>query len=451
MGDSPVVLVAGGGIGGLALAQALTRAGVDVRVFERGDAPDAWVSGYRIHVNQMGARSLRQCLPGPLWEAFTATAGRPGPGFRFRTETLDHLLFVEEEVMCGRATEPPDMQYAASRAVLRRLLLAGMSDVVRFGRTFERYETRPDGRVTAHFADGTSETGDVLVGADGVNSRVRAQYLPAAARVRTEATAIGGRVPLTPETQDLLPAGFGDGLNLVLPGSGCALFTASFTGRRHAAANLGLDVDLTPYGLDLGSLADEMADYVLFAYIAHRGSYPPDAAGLDGPELLDLVGRRTEGWHPELRRMLAAADPGTVRLMPFVTSTPVRRWRPGPVTVLGDAVHSMTPALGLGANVALRDAALLSSRLAAVHRGEADLVTAIGEYEERMRRYGFQAVRKAALLTDFMISGDRRLRRVAKGWFRLCDAAGPLRRLSFGGMWTDGTPQEPERLAFATS
>ncbi|GAA3839008.1 FAD-dependent monooxygenase [Sphaerisporangium flaviroseum] len=442
---SPEVIVVGGGIGGMCLAQALHRDGVPVQVYERGADAGAWLQGYRIHVNQMGSRSLSQCLPRPLWQAFVATAGDPGPGFRFQTEQLDKLVFVDESLMNGGATAPADRHYAADRLVLRKLLLTGMEEVVRFGKVFERYETRPDGRVTAFFSDGTSATGDLLVGADGANSTVRRQYLPHARRVETDAVAIGGRLPLTPETRNRLPGHLTNGLNLILPQKGCAMFTASFTGMQHASESLE-GGDLAASGLDLRSLADELEDYVLFAFIAHRRAYPGHAATLDGQGLKGLLGTMIEGWHPSLRRMVADSDPESLLLMPFKTATPVPSWPASAVTLIGDSIHNMTPAMGMGANVALRDAALLSSHLTAVHRGERSLLDAVGAYEKQMADYGFQAVRTALRLTDFMISDNAVARRAAKGWFRLCDAAGVLKRLSFGGRWTDPTPQEPERL-----
>ena len=63
-----------------------------------------------------------------------------------------------------------------------------------------RYEETPDGRVVAHFDDGSSAVGDILVGADGGNSNVRAQFLPHAERVETGIVGIAGKVPLNDET-----------------------------------------------------------------------------------------------------------------------------------------------------------------------------------------------------------------------------------------------------------
>lgn len=61
--------------------------------------------------------------------------------------------------------------HAVSWATLRKLLLTGLGDIVRFGKEFDRYEQSNDGTVTAFFADGTHTTGDVLVGADGARGR----------------------------------------------------------------------------------------------------------------------------------------------------------------------------------------------------------------------------------------------------------------------------------------
>ncbi|MFJ4630119.1 hypothetical protein [Streptomyces sp. NPDC088847] len=60
-----------------------------------------------------------------------------------------------------------DSERSVSRSTLRQVLLTGMDDVVHYGKEFTRYEQDPDGTVTAHFTDGTTATGDVLVAADG--------------------------------------------------------------------------------------------------------------------------------------------------------------------------------------------------------------------------------------------------------------------------------------------
>ncbi|MGW4248955.1 FAD-dependent oxidoreductase, partial [Nocardia sp. NPDC004722] len=65
------------------------------------------------------------------------------------------------------------------------------------------------------------------------------------------------------------------------------------------------------------------------------------------------------------------------------------------VTLLGDAIHAMSPAVGVGANTALRDAALLATQLGKAARG-AEIVAALRDYETAMIDYGFQAVRTSA-------------------------------------------------------
>jgi 2-polyprenyl-6-methoxyphenol hydroxylase-like FAD-dependent oxidoreductase len=100
----------------------------------------------------------------------------------------------------------------------------------------------------------------------------------------------------------------------------------------------------------------------------------------------------TEDWKPDLREVVEQATIWACIHIPILGSVPVPPWPTGRATLLGDAIHAMTPAAGLGANTALRDAALLTDQLAAVNRGAAQLRPALAEYEARMREYGFAAV-----------------------------------------------------------
>jgi salicylate hydroxylase len=88
------VIVIGGGIGGLTLAQGLVQAGISVAVYERDRTTADRVQGYRVHINPTGSRALHACLPAPLFDAFDRSCGRPGRGISFLTERMGVLLSV---------------------------------------------------------------------------------------------------------------------------------------------------------------------------------------------------------------------------------------------------------------------------------------------------------------------------------------------------------------------
>lgn len=438
MTRSPHVIVIGGGIGGLCLAQGLRKAGVSVAVYERDVAPASRWEGYRIHVNPAGARSLAACLPEDLWQAFLASTG-PGGDFGFLTEKLDELLVVEEPIMYPAAADPTEGHYAADRATLRRLLLAGLDDVVRFGAEFVRYEHAPDGRVEAVFADGSRAQGDLLVGADGVASRVRGQYLPHARVTDAGAVGIAHKTWLTHETENWLPERLRTGMNLVMADQPCFLFTSVFQPTPGAATALtGADGATESAGRD--------RPYVLGALVADPSHLPAGLTSMDGDALRDVVDATLSGWHPALRRLLAESDPDSRAAISFRASEPVAPWPATNVTLLGDAVHAMPPIGGLGGNTALRDAHSLCIALAEVARGERDLLTAVAVFEERMRDYGYAAVRDALAQKDRGLSTGTVRTGVQRAFMRLCSMVEPLRRHAFADQW-DGLsrplPWEP--------
>ncbi|HEY7430427.1 MAG TPA: NAD(P)/FAD-dependent oxidoreductase [Streptosporangiaceae bacterium] len=381
--NEPHILIIGGGIGGLCLAHGLRRAGLSVAVYERTGTRTDWLQGYRIHINPRGAGALHACLPPAQWDAFTATAGKPSAGFSFLTEQLRDLLFLPNELIAGPQTSPAGSHHSVSRITLRQVLLTGLDDVVHLGKEFTRYERTPDGRVTAFFADGTSATGDVLVGADGANSRVRQQYLPAARRAGTGIVAIAGKLPLTDATRAWLPERLAGSVNNIMPPRDSSMFTAVWEGDRRRLA-------VSDPGAPPGLLFDNTQDYVLWAYATKRSAYPAEPTG-DGAALRDMVRSMISGWHPALLRLVGESDPGTISPVVIRAMAPVPPWPASPVTLLGDAIHNMTPMAGIGANTALRDARLLRDKLAAA--SPATLVAAIGEYEDAMRGYGFDAVK----------------------------------------------------------
>lgn len=429
----PHVVVIGAGIGGLCLAQGLKQAGISVAVYERDRTPDARTQGYRINVNSTGAVALRDCLPPALWHVLIATAGDAGRGIGFQDEKMRELVLVGND---GPAPDPDDAlntEHAVSRITLRKILLAGLDNVVQFDKEFLRYKQNSDGTVTAYFADGTQATGDVLVGADGSRSRVREQLVP---QTTTQIPAIGcaGKLMITPETLQWLPEMLLTRKNVFWPKRDF-LFTAVFR-RREDPAQVAVRIgdQLRALGLDPQELVDDSQDndYILWAMIGHRDTFPAGFTELAGVPIQQAIADRIRDWHPDLRRLIAAADSEQVRAVGFTAATPVDGWPTGRVTVLGDAIHHMPPVGGLGGNTALWDADLLRRTLISVATEGKDLVTAVGTYEADMRKHGFAAVGESIRNTEQAATRNTLSRWRTRMFFKVCGAIPALGRAALG-------------------
>ena len=102
--------------------------------------------------------------------------------------------------------------------------------------------------------------------------------------------------------------------------------------------------------------------------------------------------RLVEGWHPAVCRIIAEAEVPATFGVCITSARPVAPWPAPNVTLLGDAIHTMSPGRGEGANIALKDALVLLRALQRVASGTASLASAIRGYEAEMFQYGFQAV-----------------------------------------------------------
>lgn len=429
------VIIAGGGIGGLCLAQGLTKAGIEVAVYERDLSRSERLDRYRLHISPAGSRALHACLPASAWKAFLTGVGEAEGGFGFLTERLQTLVVVDDDVMYPQTADPAEQAHPADRMFLREVLLSGLDGVVRFGQKLESYGLLPGGAVAARFADGTTATGDVLVGADGANSAVRRQYLPAAVPVPTGTLGIGWTVPLDGATGQRIPQRLRTGMNMIMAAVPFFLFTSVF--RRPGQAG------------DPARAAQE--NYLLCALVARQDACAPGTGSFDGPGLRAAAATMMAGWHPDLIRLAAEAEPGSFGAFPFAAAPPASPWASSTVTLLGDAIHSMPPAGGNGANMALRDASLLSQRLAAAARGDTPLLQAISDYETEMRDYAFSAVRTALTNERLGLNASPFAQAGMRAWFRLGSAIPAVKRAGFGDSWAKDARPRPWELKSAAA
>jgi 2-polyprenyl-6-methoxyphenol hydroxylase-like FAD-dependent oxidoreductase len=128
------------------------------------------------------------------------------------------------------------------------------------------------------------------------------------------------------------------------------------------------------------------------------------------------------------------ADAATINALLIRTALPVAPWPTGRITLLGDAIHAMTPYRGIGANIALKDAVRLRRALTAANAGEHPLFDALRAYETEMVDYGFRAVR-ASLEAMHRAMPDSRLRlALSRAFLRTANHLPPLRQRMFRGM-----------------
>lgn len=389
MPESPLhVLIIGGGLGGLCLAHGLRQAGISVAVYERDATPVIRRQGYRIHIDARGASALRACLPSHLFDLFARTTSAQSHQITVLNKRLKTARVIGSPQ--GKTTGSVSFSAGVDRLTLREILLADLEENVFFGKEFSYYEQQADGDVQAFFADGAVARGNVLVAADGVNSRVRQQLLPQAALVDTETRCIYGKVLLADATRPLIPECLFHGFTVV------------------AGSRLGMALGLVEFGEAPAKAATQLVpgaqfhtsgDYLMWSLSGQLAQFAisdDELFRLDGTQLHQLALKKIKSWHPNLRALVAASDPAEVFPIAVRVSMPCESWQSGSVTLLGDAIHTMSPAGGSGANMALLDARLLCSALTSVAHKEKSLIEAIHEYEARMLADGFEAVRFSA-------------------------------------------------------
>ncbi|GAA1268297.1 NAD(P)/FAD-dependent oxidoreductase [Kitasatospora nipponensis] len=403
MTDSPFhVIVIGGGTGGMALAHGLQRAGISVAVYERDRTRNSGLHGYRVGINPDGSRALKYLLPDDLFDTFLATCARAPKYFSFLKENLKPNITLELVV----DEDPVNNEKSVSRMTLRQVLLTGIEDIVHFDKTFTHYEKEPDGRVTAYFEDGTKATGDLLVAADGASSRVRQQYLPHATVEDANIISITAKVPMTEATKKLLPEKVFKGIGLVVAPKGysCILHSMEFgwdpdgNVKNSIGGNDAALISQWP-----GLLFDNTRDYINWGFWASTDKFPADIMKKSPEDLIKLTLDMTRNWHPDLRKLFTLGDPSTCFAVNIRTSVPIDQWTPTNITLIGDAIHTMTPGQGVGANTALRDAARLCRNLIKFRNDEMTLIDAVLEYETKMVVYGTEAVKESKKQT----SGDQ--------------------------------------------
>lgn len=385
------VLIAGGGLSGLCLAQRLTRAGVRCSLFETATAPTA--CDYRLQIDRHGGEALAQSLPEPLYRLYQLLS--------HRTPRRRHAVILDpggHELGARKSPDADDTSTLAHTAIhhrqLAQLLSTGLDGVVHFGRGLTRCHEMHD-HVVVELSDGSRVRGDLLVGADGLHSAVRRELLPHANPVDTGARTIYARTPLTPDLLRGVPDIVAEsGAAISEPGR--AFFhLGCYRPRRTVAQAIAESgaASLHPH-------IDPVADYMMIgAQIGGLGSRPrPDEAlfNADGPALKAILCEHlSEKWHPGLRRLVEHVDPASCSVTALQTMQPPPEWPARRLTLIGDAVHATLPTLNAGANLALSDAQVLAGKLTEAADGKLSLIEAVAAYEADMRRYVTPILRTA--------------------------------------------------------
>jgi 2-polyprenyl-6-methoxyphenol hydroxylase-like FAD-dependent oxidoreductase len=319
-----MIVIAGGGIGGLTLGCALSRARRPFRIFER--APELRPAGAGIALSANAFQALAHAgideqVRRRGWELATA-------------EICDSKRRVLVEVRMRDLA--PDASRAMTRAKLQQTLLEALGTTVETGRAVASYQPTPGG-VVVQLADGEKVDAELLVGADGLHSAVRR------AMRGEEALRYSGQTSWRGLT------------------AGVELEDAH---RVIESWGPGKRFGIVPIG----------PGHVYWFAVANAPAGERD----DGDAQRELRARFA-GWHAPIDQLLAVTPSDQIIRTDIFDRPPIEQWVDGRTVLLGDAAHPMTPNLGMGACQAIEDAIVLANALGR----DAGIEEALAQYQTR--------------------------------------------------------------------
>jgi 2-polyprenyl-6-methoxyphenol hydroxylase-like FAD-dependent oxidoreductase len=345
------VMIAGAGIGGLVAAMCLHRAGFDVEVFE--SVAEMKPLGVGINI-QAGAVRI---LSGLGLEPALAATGIETRELRYANRH-GQTIWADPR---GRHAGLPWPQFSIHRGELQMILFDAAkamlgADRIKFGRRITGFE-QTGARVTARFADRdgavveTAEA-DILIGADGIHSAVRAQFYPDEGPPKWQGILMWRGVTVAKP--------FLGGATMVQAGHHTQKFVCYPISRTHAERG------------------EALINWICDLHMGDTAMLPREDWNRPG-KLTDFLPKFEDwnfGWL-DVPGVIRNAH--TILEFPMVDRDPLPRWSHGRITLLGDAAHPMYPIGSNGASQAIIDGEAITQELTA--GGDPEI--ALQRYEQR--------------------------------------------------------------------
>ncbi|KAJ4371964.1 hypothetical protein N0V83_003737 [Neocucurbitaria cava] len=380
------ILIVGSGSTGLALAQGLRKAGIKCIVFEKNASQHRerdWNMG--LH---WGAPVLKSLMPDGWWDRIQSVQVDPHVPTK-EEDTLTWLQGDTGEVMAAFTFGP---FYRLRRSKLRDLLSEGLD--IEYDKRLENITYAEDGQsVTAHFADGTTATGSMLVGADGARSSTRQVLLGPDV----------GAINHLPYAATFVQQRFSKEQALYLRS-----FHPLFLAGAHPSNTFAF------FGMHDAADPDDPSSWTFFFYISWRSSLEEQEATKDWTDAQRLAQQKElskpfcDPWKSAYEWTPDDAPVWHLGLTEWDPGREGHRWdnHNGLVTMVGDAVHPMTYQRGQGLNHAVTDAGKLRDALVQIQEG-GDRAALITAFEDEVIKRGGTEVRDCTANTTLLHDWER--------------------------------------------